>query len=151
MPSTHQQVLYHIVFSTKNRGPYLADEDHRMQVYAYMAGIIKNLNGFALEVGGWIDHVHLLIRIPAKTSVSEFVGRLKANISKHINETNGQIKQFAWQEGFGVFSVSVSQRENVAQYIRNQAQHHALESFENEYLRLLDRHEIEYDTRYVWD
>ena len=65
MASTHQQLLYHIVFSTKNRKPYLANEDHRGEVFAYMAGIAKNLKGFALEIGGWVDHAHLLVRIPA--------------------------------------------------------------------------------------
>jgi len=151
MPSTHQQLLYHIVFSTKSRKPYLANEDHRAKVFAYMAGIAKNLDGFALEIGGWVDHVHLLVRIPAKTAVSDFVGRLKANTSKHVNETSGLIKKFGWQEGFGVFSVSVSQRDNVARYIQNQVQHHEQETFEDEYIRLLDKHGVEYDPRYVCD
>ncbi len=151
MPSTHQQLLYHIVFSTKNRKPYLANEDHRAKIFAYMAGIAKNLEGFALEINGWIDHVHLLVRIPAKMAVSDFVGRLKANTSKHVNETSGLIKRFGWQEGFGAFTVSVSQKDHVARYIRNQVVHHTREPFEEEYLRLLNKHEVEYDLRYVWD
>jgi REP element-mobilizing transposase RayT len=151
MPSTHQQLLYHVVFSTKNREPYLAYENFRAKVSAYMAGIAKNLDGFALEIDGWIDHVHLLVRIPAKSGVSDFVGRLKANTSKHVNETSGLIKKFGWQDGFGVFTVSVSQRDSVARYIQNQAQHHERETFEKEYLRLLDKHEVDYDARYVWD
>ena len=151
MPSTHQQLLYHIVFSTKNRKPYLASEDHRAQVFAYMVGIAKNLEGFALEIGGWLDHAHLLVRIPAQAAVSSFVGGLKSNTSKHVNETSGQIKKFGWQEGFGAFSVSVSQKDKVARYIRNQVEHHTQESFEDEYIRLLDKHEVEYDARYVWD
>ena len=129
MSSTHQQLLYHIVFSTKNRKPYLANEDHRAKVFAYMAGIAKNLEGFALEIGGWIDHAHLLVRIPAKMAVSDFVGRLKANSSKHMNETSGSIKKFGWQEGFGAFTVSVSQKDKVARYIRNQETHHGREAF----------------------
>jgi putative transposase len=151
MPSTHQRLLYHIVFSTKNRKPYLVNEDHRKKVFSYMAGIAKNLEGFALEIGGWVDHAHLLVRVPAKTAVSNFVGRLKANTSKHINETSGLIQKFGWQEGFGVFTVSVSKKDDVARYIRDQDQHHTLETFEDEYLRLLDKHEVEYDPRYVWD
>ena len=117
MPSTHQELLYHIVFSTKNRKPHLANEDHRAKVFAYMAGIAKNLEGFALEINGWIDHVHLLVRIPAKMAVSDFVGRLKSNTSKHMNETSAMIKKFGWQEGFGAFTVSVSQKDHVARYI----------------------------------
>jgi len=151
MPSTHQQLLYHIVFSTKNRKPYLNNEDHRAKVFAYMAGIAKKLGGFALEINGWIDHVHLLVRIPAKTSVSDFVGRLKAGTSKHINETSGLIKKFGWQEGFGAFSVSVSQKDKVARYIQNQVGHHRQETYEDEYIRLLNKHEVEYDPKYVWD
>ncbi len=151
MPSTHHQLLYHIVFSTKNRKPYLVNEDRRGKVFAYMAGIAKNLEGFPLEIGGWEDHAHLLLRIPAKTAVSDFIGRLKANSSKHVNETSGLIKKFGWQEGFGAFSVSASQKDKVARYIQKQAQHHEVESFQDEYLRLLDKHEVEYDPRYVWD
>ena len=151
MPSTHQQLLYHIVFSTKNRKPYLADEDNRAETFAYMAGIATNLEGFALEIGGWVDHAHLLVRIPAKIAVSDFVGRLKANTSKHVNETSNLIRKFGWQEGFGAFSVSVSQKNNVARYLRNQVEHHTQETFQDEYIRLLDKHEVEYDPRYVWE
>ncbi len=151
MPSTHQQLLYHVIFSTKNRKPYLANEDHRAKVFAYMAGIAKNLEGIALEIGGWIDHAHLLVRIPAKTAVSDFVGRLKANTSKHVNETSGLIKKFGWQEGFGAFSVSVSQKDKVARYIQIQLEHHGQETFEDEYIRLLHKHDVQYDPRYVWD
>ena len=78
-------------------------------------------------------------------------GRLKANSSKHVNETSGLIKKFGWQEGFGAFSVSVSRKDNVARYLHNQIEHHMQETFEDEYIRLLDKHEIEYDPRYVWD
>ena len=135
MPSTHQQLLYHVVFSTKNRKSYRAHVDHRAEVFAYMAGIAKNLEGFALEIGGWVEHTHLLVRIPAKISVSDFIGRLKSNTSKHVNETSGLIKKFGWQEGFGAFSVSVSQKAKVADYIRNQERHHATETFQEEYVR----------------
>ena len=151
MPSTHQQLLYHIVFATKNRKPYLAKPEERAVVFAYMAGIAKNQGGFALEIGGWVDHAHLLVRIPAKVAVSDFVGCIKANASKHVNETSGLIKKFGWQEGFGAFTVSVSQKDKVAKYIQTQAEHHSRATFENEYLQLLEKHGVEYDPRYVWD
>ena len=151
MPSTHQQLLYHVVFSTKRRQPLLADGQFRADVFRYMAGIAKNLDGFALEIDGWIDHVHLLIRIPARVAVSNFVGRLKASTSKHINDTSGRILKFSWQDGFGVFTVSVSQKDSVANYIRGQAHHHGKQTFEEEYIQLLERHEVEYDPKYVWD
>ena len=151
MPTTHQQLLYHIVFSTKNRKPYLANERRRVHVFAYMAGIAKNLGGFALEVGGCVEHVHLLVQIPAKLAVSDFVGRLKASTSKHVNETSGLSQKFGWQDGFGAFTVSVSQKAAVAKYIRSQAEHHGRVSFQDEYLLLLEKHQVEFDPRFVWD
>ncbi len=149
--STHQQLLYHIVFSTKNRKPYLKNDAFRESVFAYVAGTSKNLGGFALNVNGYFDHLHLLVRIPAKIAVSKFVGELKANTSKHINETSGLIHKFGWQDGFGAFAVSTSQKDKVFAYIANQMQHHLGETYEAEYIRLLDKHEVEYDPKYVWE
>lgn len=151
MPSTHQQLLYHIVFSTKNRNPYLADSEFRAATFSYMAGVAKNLDGYALKIGGWVDHSHLLVRIPAKLAVSDFVSRLKSSTSKHVNESSGKLRKFGWQEGFGAFRVSASQRDVVARYIQTQEVHHAREAFEDEYLQLLEKHEVEYDPRYVRD
>ena len=148
--STHQQLLYHIVFSTKNRQRWLTD-GFREEVFAYMAGITTNQGGFAIRVGGFYDHVHLLVRIPAKLSDSDFVGTLKSNSSKHINDTSELLRKFGWQDGFGAFTVSVSQKNRVIKYIENQMAHHAGHSFEDEYLDLLKKHEVEYDPRYVWD
>ena len=148
--STHQQLLYHIVFSTKNRQRWLTD-GFREDVFAYMAGTAKDLNGFAIKVGGFYDHAHLLVRIPAKLAVSDFVGQLKANTSKHINDTSGLIRKFGWQDGYGAFTVSVSIKDRVAAYIENQMEHHVKQTFEDEYLGLLAKHEVEYDLRYVFD
>ena len=148
--STHQQLLYHIVFSTKNRQRWLTD-GFREDVFKYMTGIAKNQGGFAIRVGGFYDHVHLLVRIPAKLSVSDFVGTLKSNTSKHINDTSELLQKFGWQDGFGAFTVSVSQKDKVVGYIENQMVHHSKQSFEDEYLHLLNKHEIEFDPKYVWD
>ena len=148
--STHQQLLYHIVFSTKNRQRWLTD-GFREDVFAYMAGTAKDLNGFAIKVGGFYDHAHLLVRIPAKLAVSDFVGQLKANTSKHINDTSGLLRKFGWQDGYGAFTVSVSIKDRVAAYIENQMEHHVKQTFEDEYLGLLAKHEVEYDLRYVFD
>jgi putative transposase len=95
--------------------------------------------------------MHLLVCIPAKLSVSDFVGTLKSNSSKHINDTSEQLRKFGWQDGFGAFTVSVSQKNWVVEYIENQMAHHAGHSFQDEYLHLLRKHEVEYDPRYVWD
>ncbi len=148
--STHQQLLYHIVFSTKNRQRCLTD-GLRENVFAYMAGTAKDLNCFAIKVGGFYDHAHLLVRIPAKIAVSDFVGQLKANTSKHINETSGLIRKFGWQDGFGAFSVSISAKDVVFKYIENQIEHHKKLTFEDEYLALLAKHQIEFDPDYVFD
>ncbi len=148
--STHQQLLYHIVFSTKNRQRWLT-EGFREEVFAYLAGTCNGLNGFAIIVGGYSDHAHLLVRIPAKIAVAEFVGKLKANTSKHINDTSGILRKFAWQDGYGAFTVSVSNKDQVYRYIENQVEHHRSHSFEDEYLGLLKKHEVEYDPEYVFD
>lgn len=148
--STHQQLLYHIVFSTKNRKPFLKD-GFREEVFAYMAATAKEIGGFALKVGGYYDHAHLLVRVPAKIAISSFVGRLKASTSKHLNDTSGFLQKFGWQDGYGAFTVSLSRKDRVSAYIENQVQHHATESFEQEYVRLLEKHEIEYDPEYLWD
>lgn len=148
--STHQQLLYHIVFSTKSRRRWLTD-GFRGDVFAYLAGTAKMEGCFAIRVGGFYDHVHLLVRIPAKLSVSDFVGSVKSNTSRHINETTGVLQKFGWQDGFGAFTVSLSQKDKVVAYIENQMEHHAARSFEDEYLDLLKKHQVEYDPRYVWD
>jgi putative NIF3 family GTP cyclohydrolase 1 type 2 len=116
-----------------------------------MAGSAKALNGFAIKVGGYYDHAHLLLRIPSKIAVSDFVGQLKANTSKHINETSGLIRKFGWQDGFGAFTVSLSSKDAVCAYIEKQMEHHSKQSFEDEYLAMLVKHMVEYDPKYVFD
>ncbi len=148
--STHHQLLYHIVFSTKDRKPLLQD-GMREETFAYMAGICKNLKAAALNINGFYDHAHLLVRIPATLAVADFVGRLKASTSKHINDTSGTLLKFGWQDGYGAFTVSSSQKQRVFDYIDRQMEHHKSEPFESEYVQLLDKHEVEYDPKYVWD
>ena len=149
--STYQQLLYHIVFSTKGRRPYLKNTAFRENVFAYMAGTAKELEGYAVKINGYFDHAHLLVHIPARLAVSKFVGQLKANTSKHINGINKSIRKFGWQDGFGVFTVSASQQEKVEQYIANQMEHHSVQSFEDEYIQMLNKHNVSYDPRYVFD
>ncbi len=148
--SSHHQLLYHIVFSTKNRRNWLTD-GFRESVFAYMAGVAAHLNGDSLRIGGFYDHVHLLVRLPTNLDVASFVGKIKANTSKHINETSGLIQKFGWQDGYGAFTVSTSLQDSVAHYIDGQLEHHARMSYQDEYLALLERHGIDYDPRYVWE
>lgn len=149
--AAHTQLLFHVVFSVKDRKPLLQDDDFREATWAYMAGVCKNLEGFALIVGGYYDHAHLLVRIPAKLAVSEFVGRVKANTSKHINDSRDTALKFHWQGGYGAFTVSPSRKQTVISYIENQIEHHRVTSFRDEFRLLLDKHEIEYDEKYIWE
>ncbi|MEZ6120972.1 MAG: IS200/IS605 family transposase [Pirellulaceae bacterium] len=147
----HQQLLYHLVFSTKERRRLLTDDNFRDAVWAYMAGVCNNLDGHAIRVGGYFDHAHLLVRIPAKTAVSDFVRQLKSSTSKHINENRRSAMKFHWQDGYGAFSVSMSKSALVVRYIDNQISHHRQLSFQDEFLRMLRDHEVDFDPRYVWE
>ena len=149
--SSHQQLLYHIVFSVKNRQPLLQVDDFRDEVWAYMAGVVKNLDGFAIKIGGYYNHAHLLVRIPAKISVATFVGGVKANTSKHIHENREATPKFNWQDGYGAFTVSPSQSDKIVRYILNQLEHHRTRTIQDEYLLLLKKHGIEYDPKYLWE
>jgi REP element-mobilizing transposase RayT len=149
--ASHQQLLYHIVFSTKERRPFLQDEDFRNIVWRYMAGVASNLQGHALRVGGFFDHAHLLIRIPAKIAAADFVRQLKSCTSKHINEEKKSLIKFHWQDGYGAFTVSRSKVDAVIAYINRQFEHHRERTFQEEYLKMLADHEVDYDPKYLWE
>jgi putative transposase len=146
MPHTYCANLIHCVFSTKERADSIADEI-REQLFAYIFGIAKNLHLEILALGGTSNHVHLLIAIPAKKSLSDVIRDLKANSSRWMSE-NGP--PFSWQQGFGAFSVSPSQLPAVKQYIRNQVEHHKQRNFEEEFLLLLKKSGVDYDPQYVF-
>lgn len=149
--SCHQQLLYHIVFSTKERRPLLQEDEFRNHVWSYLAGVTTNLGGHALRIGGYFDHAHLLLRIPAKIAVADFVRQIKANTSKHINETRNGLLKFHWQDGYGAFSVSRSKVAAVVDYIDGQLEHHREKTFQDEFLKMLMDHEVAYDPTYVWE
>ena len=147
----HQQLLYHIVFSTKDRRPLLRDDEFRDSVWRYMVGIVGNLEGHAFRVGGYFDHAHLLVRIPAKIAVADFVRQLKSSASKHINEQRELPVKFHWQDGYGAFTVSRSKVDAVVAYIDRQMEHHSTRTFQEEFLEMLAANEVEYDPQYLWD
>ncbi len=148
MPNTYTNLLYHIVFSTKDRAPLIA-ENLKEELYKYVGGIIRDEGGVKLESGGVENHIHLLAKFKASVSVSDMLRLIKANSSKWANErTQGE---FAWQEGYAAFSVSESQVVPVQRYIRNQVQHHRKQTYQQEFVALLDRHGVEYDPKYLWD
>lgn len=149
MASTFTNLLYHIVFSTKQRKPLISVE-LRPELYKYISGIIRAEGGKLLEIGGVSDHVHIVTKLKATHAIAHVVQLIKANSSKWINERPDRPHAFAWQTGYAAFSVSESQVESVRKYVRNQETHHKRRSFQDELLALLRKHKIEFDERYVW-
>jgi REP element-mobilizing transposase RayT len=147
---TYTTLYYHIVFSTKSRQP-LINVEFEDRLHQYIAGIIRGVEGTSIEINGTADHVHILTILPPKIALSDALRDIKANSSKWVHETHRDLHEFAWQDGFAAFTVSRSQVEPVRQYIRDQKIHHRQSDYKQELLGLLDKHEIEYDERYIWD
>jgi putative transposase len=150
MPGTYSQLLLHIVFSTKGRAPWIS-VDVAERLYPYIGGIIKAENGVLYDIGGVQDHVHLYLRWRPDAPVSDLMRTVKARSSKWVHDTFPAISDFAWQEGYSVFTVSKSQEEAVKKYIASQHEHHKKEDFKSELLKLLRAHGIEFDEKYVFD
>ena len=150
MPHTFTNLLVHFVFSTKDRRPHL-DADLRPRVFAYMGGVFRETGATALLINGSDDHAHALVSLPATVSVADVMRVVKANTSRWVHEQWPERRSFAWQSGYGAFSVSQSSRAEVEKYIANQEEHHRHVSFQEEFLAFLKRHGIAYDERYVWD
>jgi REP element-mobilizing transposase RayT len=149
MPHTYSNLLTHVTLSTRDREPWLVDAI-RDQVHAYLGGIVTEMRGATLMVGGTTDHVHSLLRLNCNLCIADCVRVLKTNSSRWIHEKRPQLAKFAWQIGYGAFSVSESSRGEVARYIQNQQQRHGKMSFQEEFLMLLRKHGIEFDERYLW-
>jgi putative transposase len=150
MPGTYTKLLYHAVFSTKERAR-LITPDLQPRLHEYLGGIVRSERGVAYQIGGTLNHVHLLLRWRTDDSFSNLMRKLKSNSSRWVHETFPMLQSFQWQEGYGAFTVSQSQSNAVDQYIRNQESHHRTSTFEEELIALLKAHEIEYDERYLWD
>ncbi len=147
MPSTWSQVLLHIVFSTKGRKP-LIEATGADDLYGFIGGIVRDEGGTLLAIGGMPDHIHMLARWRTDKSISELVRDVKTRSSRWMRQSRG-VKPFAWQVGYGVFSVSQSQARVVKTYIKNQPAHHAKRSFREELVSMLKVHEVEYDEKYL--
>lgn len=150
MPGTYSQLLLHIVYSTKNRTPWISDEVAE-RLYPCIGGIVRAEKGVLYAIGGVEDHVHLYLRWRTDGSVSDLMRTVKARSSKWVHDTFPNLAAFAWQEGYSVFSVSKSQEEAVKKYITGQAEHHQKEDFKSELLRVLRAHGVDFDERYVFD
>ncbi len=149
MASTLTNLLVHLVFSTKDRRP-LIPEEHQQELYAYIGGIIRSEQGILMAMGGMPDHIHILFKFKSSQQLSEIVRTIKASSSKWFNDKNLINTKFAWQTGYGAFSVSESQINRVIRYINTQKQHHEKKSFEDELVDILKKHNVEYDNRYLW-
>ena len=151
MPQSLVQIYVHLVFSTKDRQPFLRDVSFRERVHAYLVGICKNHDSPSLRVGGVEDHVHLLCRLSKKLDVAALIRELKRDSTKWIKVENPKLADFHWQNGYGAFSISPSHVPALRQYIANQAEHHAQESYQDEFRRLCKKYGVEIDEQYVWD
>jgi putative transposase len=149
MPQSLAQILVHLVFSTRNREPWL-DDVIRDMLHGYIGGIVQARQGTLIRAGSVADHVHLLILHPRTLSPAELVQDIKTASSKWLKTQHAKYAAFHWQSGYGVFSVSPSIGE-VEAYIANQAEHHRKMTFQEEYRRLLQKCGMEFDERYVWD
>lgn len=143
MSSTFTKLMYHIVFGTKGRLP-LIHQEIRNPLYDYIAGIVRREGGLLLAVGGIPDHVHLLVRLRARMPLSEVLQLIKGRSSRWLGERRDLPEPFAWQRGYGAFSVSESNVSRVRRYILTQEEHHQKESFRDELARLLQRHNLPY-------
>ncbi|MFO0956246.1 MAG: IS200/IS605 family transposase [Isosphaeraceae bacterium] len=143
-------LYHHLIFSTKNRAPLLAIES-QPRLFAFIGGILRSDGGILLAAGGMPDHVHLLVGIDRQASIAGTVRLVKSNSSRWIHETFPEQAGFAWQAGYGAFSVSASHLDRVEAYLARQAEHHRTISFQDEFRAFLDRHEISYDERFLWD
>ena len=148
MATTFTSLHVHLVFSTKNREPWLTAEIES-RVWTYLGGIATENGIQPIQIGGYTDHIHALVGLPATLSVSRAAQLLKTGSSSWIHETFPKLRAFAWQDGYGAFAVSRSRLDAVAKYIRDQPEHHRTLTFAEEYRALLKRHGIAFDERYM--
>lgn len=149
MPHSYTSILTHLVFGTKSRDP-LIDAELEPQLNAYIGGIVRNLGGTLIAIDGWFDHRHLLAAHPPTLSVAELARLIKTNSSKWVHETWPSLRGFAWQDGYGGFSVGRGERDRIEAYILNQKEHHRVETFEEEFVRFLEDSGITFDSKYLW-
>ena len=148
MPQSLSNVLIHIIFSTKNRETVIVDEGKK-NIHAYIATVVRDMGANAYRVGGTEDHVHIACSLPRTLSQSDFIKKIKGASSQWGKEHG--LNDLYWQNGFGIFSISISHLPKLLQYIENQVEHHKKKTFKEEFREFLNRYNIEYDEKYVWD
>ncbi len=150
MPQSLAKLYVHLIFSTKAREMLLLDDD-RANLHAYIGGILRDLDSPLVEINSEPDHIHLLFVLSRTHSLSDVVGQVKRGSSAWLKTRNPRYRHFAWQNGYGAFSVSASGLEQVRAYILNQREHHRVRTFQDEFRAFLMRYDIDFDERYVWD
>jgi putative transposase len=150
MPQSLANILIHIVFSTKNRVPLLHPEIE-CELHPYMAAICRACHCPTHEIGNTEDHIHLVCSLARTIAVAELLEEIKSSTSKWIKTKGPRYSGFAWQAGYGAFSIGQSQLAAVKKYIAQQKEHHRRKSFQEEFREILKRYGIQYDDRYVWD
>ena len=150
MAGTYTKLYYHLVFSTKHRAELITPAIEE-KLFKYLCGIVRSLGGVCVEIGGMPDHVHILAVVPPKVALSDALREIKAGSSKWVNESKENVVKFAWQDGYAAFTVSRSQLDSAARYVRDQKLHHKQRDFKTELLGLLEKHGVEYDPRDIWD
>lgn len=149
MSHTYYQLLYHLVWSTKERQS-LITIDFQRNLYEYMAGVFRSLKCYCILIGGMPDHVHVCIEIPPTLNISNIMRSVKVSTSKWVRQNCSVGRDFEWQEGYGAFSVSASNKNTLIQYIKNQEKHHKKYNFKEEFLLLLEKHGVQYEEKYLW-
>lgn len=148
MSDTYTQIYIHFIFAVKSRD-CLINRDHKDELYKYITGIVQNKGHKMIAINGTSNHIHILIGMLPKESLSELVKEVKRCSSMFINEKKWAKGRFEWQIGFGAFSYSHSQISIVAEYIENQEEHHRKKTFREEYVEMLRRYNVEYDEKYI--
>lgn len=149
MPQSLAINIVHIIFSTKNRQPML-DAETRERLYPYMAQLVRDKGSECYRIGGVEDHVHLAVRLSKTTTLSKTISEAKTGTSKWLKGLSPALSEFAWQEGFGAFSVSPKDLDSVIGYIDRQEDHHRKVTFQDEFRKFLKQYGVEYDENYVW-
>lgn len=150
MPQSLYKVYVHLVFSTKRRYPFI-DDNLKEKLWAYLGGICKGLECNPIQIGGHDDHVHILCLLSKKITQMKLVEEVKKQSSKWVKTLDSRYANFYWQDGYGIFSVNPSQLDIVIKYIKNQEEHHRKKTFKKELLAFLNKYNVEYDERYLWD
>ncbi len=150
MPQSLSKIYVHLIFSTKNRERVIPRHLYP-ELHAYMGGVLRDLGCTAVEINTEPDHAHLLFVLSRTEPISTIVGQVKTGSTGWLQKQTPELRDFYWQNGYGAFSVSQSNVKEVQEYIRTQQEHHRVVSFQDEYRRFLQRYEIPFDEKYVWD